>query len=136
MTLEKLLRDHNLRKTRARVAILTELLSCCCPLTVSQLRSAVGETAFDKATIYRELSLLEAKGIICSTTLDNRSQSFELASDDHAHHLVCLKCGEIDKMTMPNDLDAHENKIRASKNFDVVRHCLEFYGYCATCQKV
>lgn len=128
------LKESGLRLTRGRLLVLGELAKATNPLTADQLWSAVGRSVVDRVSIYRELANLEKHGVIVEARLGGRAKSYELASSEHAHHLICIECGAVDRMAMPNDLDHFEKSIEQKKRFRVVRHALEFFGYCAKCQ--
>lgn len=123
-----------MRLTKCRVLLLNTLAKAKAPLTADQLWLAVGRTAMDRVSVYRELATLTNRHIISTVRLGGRANAYELQVDGHGHHLVCLTCGAVDRMAMPNDLDHFERSIEKKKDFQVVRHALEFFGYCAKCR--
>ena len=89
----------------------------------------------NKTTVYRELEFLLNHAVVREVNLGERQARYELADPGHHHHhLVCLKCREVDMINLPNDLETHERAIKKTKGFAVSRHALEFFGLCAQCQ--
>lgn len=129
-----LLKKRQLRLTKTRLLLLGQLAKAPAPLSADQLWEIIGKDVLDRVTVYRELRSLKEHSIIQEVRLGARAKLYELPSDDHAHHLVCLSCGAVDKVSMPHDLDAEEQEITRTKKFQVVRHALEFFGYCAKCR--
>lgn len=84
-------------------------------------------------TIYRNLNLLTEIGVLNQINIKSRDVSvFEIVTNHH-HHLICLNCGKtecLDYCPVVRDSD----KIAQEKNFKIMGHSLEFYGYCSTCQ--
>lgn len=84
------------------------------------------------ATVYRTLDLLSNEKIINQLNFEEGYSRYELESQAHHHHLVCLKCGKIIEF---NDhlLERVEEALAAEYQFQIVGHLLKFYGYCANC---
>ena len=84
------------------------------------------------ATVYRTLDLLSSEKIINQLNFEEGYSRYELESQAHHHHLICLKCG---KITEFNDglLEQVEEEIAKQHDFQIVGHLLKFYGYCPTC---
>ncbi len=87
------------------------------------------------ATVYRTLDLLSKEKIINQLNFEEGYCRYELESQAHHHHLVCLKCG---KITEFNDqlLEKMEEALAAEQEFQIVGSQLKFYGYCAQCAPV
>lgn len=87
------------------------------------------------ATVYRTLDLLSSEKIINQLNFEEGYSRYELESQAHHHHLICLKCG---KITEFNDglLEQVEEEIAKQHDFQIVGHLLKFYGYCPTCTPV
>jgi Fur family ferric uptake transcriptional regulator len=87
------------------------------------------------ATVYRTLQLLEQLGVINKHNFDDGCGRYELAGDeeDHQHHhLICLKCGEVQEVE--GDLLEHlEKEIEEKKEFKIIDHKVKFFGYCSRC---
>ena len=130
------LADQGFRMTKLRKAIAGIFASNCLPLSADELMGLLrsGETAFNRATVYREIAFLKEQGVIQEIQfLHERVKRYELASLDHHHHLVCLRCNRVEDIVLENDLVEQENSILKSKGFKVTNHMLEFHGICRGC---
>jgi Fur family ferric uptake transcriptional regulator len=87
------------------------------------------------ATVYRTLELLSNEKIINQLNFEEGYSRYELESQTHHHHLICLRCGKIAEF---NDalLEQVEEEIAQQHDFQIVGHLLKFYGYCSTCAPV
>ena len=124
------------RQTAARRELLALFQRAPEPLSVAAILRELKKKklAVNKTTVYRQLSALVADGIVHEVRLDKRGTRFEYtAPDDHHHHLVCLRCGNIEDVSFPDDLKRQEATIARQKKFKVIRHSLEFFGYCFRC---
>ncbi len=84
------------------------------------------------ATVYRTLDLLSTEKIINEMNFEEGYSRYELESQTHHHHLVCLKCGKIIEFN-DNLLEEVEEVISKEHGFSIVGHLLKFYGYCSHC---
>ena len=84
------------------------------------------------ATVYRSLDLLSNEKIINQLNFEEGYSRYELESQAHHHHLVCLRCGKITEFN-DNLLEKVEKEIATQHNFEIVGHLLKFYGYCPSC---
>jgi Fur family ferric uptake transcriptional regulator len=82
--------------------------------------------------MYRELKFLTNNGVVIKNTISG-TDYYEI-SKDHHHHLVCLKCKNIDMVEIGNHLKKQEKEIAKKNKFNIINHSLEFYGYCHKCQ--
>ena len=86
-------------------------------------------------TIYRNLNILLDLEIIKNLSFrDRKSQYYQLNSVDHSHYLICLKCGVTEAIDCPLKI-VDQEKISEEKNFEIKKHNLELYGYCALCRE-
>jgi len=84
-------------------------------------------------TIYRNLNLLTEIGVLNQINIKSRDVSvFEIVTNHH-HHLICLDCGKTECLDYCPVMGESE-KMAQEKNFKIIGHNLEFYGYCSTCQ--
>ncbi len=137
-TIQSILREHKLRKTKTRFLLLELLLQSGEPSSASdilcdflRMRKSVNKT-----TVYRELDHLIREGIITSLHLGDRKQYYEIANrSHHHHHLICLQCKQIEDIDVnETKLLSEEEKARCEKGFVILRHSLEFFGLCKKCQ--
>ncbi len=97
----RLLREHGLRATSPRLAVLMLLSQAKTPLSHSQVVERLGETDWDPATIFRNLIKLRDVGIAPVVTRVGGVDRYALSgqddvTNDHQHpHFVCDDCGQV-----------------------------------------
>ena len=100
--LQTRLRSGGLRATSARITVLRCLLDAEGPLSHAEVYERVGDTGFDRATVYRNLIDLTECGLARRYDLGDHVWRFELAdtAEEHAAdphpHFVCNECGTIE----------------------------------------
>ena len=97
---KQLLREHDLRATSPRLAVLTLLAEMPGPLSHSEVLEKLGKTDWDQATIYRNLVRLTEAGLAHVVTRAGGMDRYELVGAGHetTHnhpHFVCTDCGEV-----------------------------------------
>lgn len=113
-----------MRQTKARSAIITNFRTTTRPISAIDLLNKID---VNKTTIYRELDFLIDAGIIDSVDFGDGIKRYELKNEDtHHHHLVCLNCKNISDIAVKEDFEI-------PNNFKLVKHNLEFFGYCSDC---
>jgi Fe2+ or Zn2+ uptake regulation protein len=125
MSLNELLakvRSRGGRLTKTRIAILSGFLMATRPLSPLEIISYLELNFLLENNLIREVRLLEGKAAL-----------YEL-SNEHRHHLICLKCRQIQSLPMDHQLCQQEKIINQQNNFKVLDHSLEFYGLCKNCQ--
>ena len=131
----ELLRQRKCRVTPKRKAILAVLPNCGQFFSVTQVFDWVKQIhpAVSLDTIYRNLNLFSALGVIHQIHLPGGDGNvYELAKEPH-HHLVCLGCGKIQCIDYgPVDLVALNEAWEP--DFKICRYSLQFYGYCHDCR--
>jgi Fur family transcriptional regulator, ferric uptake regulator len=91
-SLFNLLRQHRLRLTATRQALLASLLKASSPQSYDDLKAS---TTMDKATFYRNMNTFESIGIVRRIESDDRKWYFEIATAAHAH-FICEQCHRIE----------------------------------------
>lgn len=129
------LRQLGYRITMAREALLHILSEANCPLSSDDLRQQLGRRGriVNRTTVYRELSFLLEKGYVREISLGERKKRYELTSEGHHHHLVCVRCERVEDIPLENELRHTEDSIHRDRGFHVQSHSLEFFGLCARC---
>lgn len=113
-----------MRLTKARKQILKEFGNIVSPISAFDLLKKV---KVNKTTIYRELNFLLGKNLIQEVDLLDGKKRYEGTDSGHHHHLVCISCNDV------KDVDFEEN-FDLPGDFSVIKHSLEFFGYCKNCQ--
>ena len=97
--LEVVLRDHALRVTEHRVAVLKAVASSKSAITVQVLFDILRDKyMIDQATVYRNLSSLHEAGILRRLDFNHGHAHYELETGEPSHQLVCSKCETIEKI--------------------------------------
>jgi len=126
------------RTTPIRTTLLKILSKIKKPLTTQELLAALETNGLkaNKTTIYRQLESLKENKIINEVHFNDRNVRYELNKlEAHHHHLVCMKCKNVEDVTLPEDLHHQEKMVFEKNNFKVLQHFLEFFGLCKNCQK-
>jgi Fur family ferric uptake transcriptional regulator len=95
-------RAKGLRATPSRLAVLELLRSTDTPMSHGDVADRLAGQAWDRATIYRNLTDLAEVGLVRRTDIGDHVWRFEAVSGDHeasAHpHFVCTECGTVECM--------------------------------------
>ena len=131
------LREHGLRVTKQRVAVLTALADrphSGADAVIATVRADVGQVSTQ--AVYDVLNTLTERGIVRRIQPAGSTARYELRIGDNHHHLVCRGCGrvvDVDCATGsapcldPGDLDAR------APGFIVDEAEVTFWGLCGTC---
>lgn len=118
------------RATPARIKMFEVINSSRSPISADKIVKAVG---VNKTTVYRDLDLFLKNNFIQEADFGDGIKRFELANLKHHHHLICLRCKRVQDVSFEENLDWEEKRIKKTRKFQVVRHDLEFFGYCHNC---
>jgi len=129
MSEDKNLRKAGLKVTLPRVRILEIFES-------SSERHLSAEDIYNKireggdevglATVYRVLTQFEAAGILMKQNFEDNFSVYELVSDDHHDHMVCIDSGEV--IEFKNDvIENEQDKIAKEHGYKIVDHKLVLY---------
>lgn len=90
------------------------------------------------ATVYRTLELFSDFEIIHSIDFGDGRKRYELVQAEEEghrhHHLICLRCGEIQEVT-EDLLEDLERKVTQTYGFSITDHQLKIFGYCRSCRE-
>jgi len=130
------LQEKGFRITNARRQLIEIIKRSNSPLTVQELGKKLGKKgiAVNKSTIYREISFLIEQGIAAEIDFGDRKKRYESTHIGHHHHLICLKCSNIQDVTLKNELEDEEERIAKENKFMISHHSLEFFGFCNQCK--
>ncbi|MDP2516268.1 ferric iron uptake transcriptional regulator [Photobacterium damselae subsp. piscicida] len=82
------------------------------------------------ATVYRVLNQFDDAGIVTRHHFEGGKSVFELATQHHHDHLVCLDCGKVIEFS-DELIERRQKEIAAQYNVDLTNHSLYLYGHCA-----
>lgn len=122
------------RNTRQRQVILEELKGLRSHPTTSELYEIARQRLpkLSLGTVYRNLELLAADGIIQKLEVGGTESRFDRNPEPH-HHVRCVHCGRVDDVHgVPTDLV--KTSFRSLNGYDIIGHRLEFFGICPACK--
>ena len=129
MSEDKNLRKAGLKVTLPRVRIL-EIFEQSTEKHLSaediynKIRDAGDEVGL--ATVYRVLTQFESAGILMKQNFEDNYSVYELVSDDHHDHMVCIDSGTV--IEFKNDLiEDEQEKIAREHGYKIVDHKLVLY---------
>ncbi|MFO3716528.1 MULTISPECIES: Fur family transcriptional regulator [Anaerococcus] len=134
MTIDDLLKEKNLKVTKNRKIILKSLQKEENPISAEELFDKLKrENEIDLSTIYRNLNILEEKGVLLKTTNLDGINYYQINNSNHKHFLTCNNCH---KKFVIEDCPVHEleEKIENQTGFIINGHNFEFTGICPDCQ--
>ena len=134
MTINDLLKEKNLKVTKNRKIILESLQKEENPISAEELFDKLKrENEIDLSTIYRNLNILEEKGVLLKTTNLDGINYYQINNSNHKHFLTCNNCH---KKFVIEDCPVHEleEKIERETGFIINGHNFEFTGLCPDCQ--
>ena len=130
------LREHGLRATHGRVAIVRLLDASTVPLTLAEIHDKVRAKGCDFATVFRFISILEQKELVQRVAWIDGSTRHEISREGHQHHhyLICRTCHKVE----PIDecvVGRFEDQIAKERGYAGLSHSLQLSGVCPACQK-
>lgn len=81
------------------------------------------------ATVYRVLNQFDDAGIVTRHHFESGKAVFELATQHHHDHLVCLSCGKVIEFA-DDIIEQRQDIIAAKYNIKLTNHSLYLYGVC------
>ena len=124
-----------LRMTHQREIILKELSRCGMHPNADDLYERVRKKLprISLATVYRNLEILSAAGLIKKLEISGRKKRFDWDPADH-NHISCTRCHQVDNIvTTEAQIDAIRSIQR--KGYNVSGFRVEFFGLCPICQQ-
>ncbi|MGB1009126.1 MAG: ferric iron uptake transcriptional regulator [Thiolinea sp.] len=79
------------------------------------------------ATVYRVLTQFEAAGLVHRHHFEGGQAVYELASDDHHDHMVCVKTGKVVEF-YDEIIEQRQKDIAREHGFTITDHSLILYG--------
>ena len=136
--IELRLRDHDVRFTMGRRAVVGALAGAPGPMSAAELSKELAPDV-PLSSIYRTLTVLEEAGVVTHHLGAKGLTRFELAEwlTGHHHHLVCIACGSVSDVDITpakeESVRSLVSEIAAVASFEPTDHALEIEGRCAKC---
>ena len=86
------------------------------------------------ATVYRVLTQFEQAGLVVRHNFEGGHSVFELSSDKHHDHIVCVKCGRVEEFA-DDEIEQLQEKVADKLGFELTDHNLNMYGLCPECRQ-
>lgn len=126
------LKDAGLKVTLPRLKILEVLQQPECQhISAEELYKKLidfGEE-IGLATVYRVLNQFDDAGIVTRHHFEGGKSVFELSTQQHHDHLVCLDCGAVIEFS-DEVIEQRQKEIAAQYNVKLTNHSLYLYGKC------
>ena len=136
MSESKELKDHGLKATAPRLKIL-ELMenSLVRHLSAEDVYKLLINSQFEigLATVYRVLTQFESAGIVIRHNFEEGHSVFELSSDAHHDHIVCVRCGRVEEFH-DDEIEHRQRIVAENMGFELTDHNLNMYGLCLSCK--
>jgi Fur family ferric uptake transcriptional regulator len=132
------LREHGLRATQNRIAIVELLESSEVPMTLAEIHDRVQGDGCDFATVFRFITLLEEKALVERVAWIDGTTRHEIRDRDGAHHhhhyLICRTCHKVEPIE-DCVVEKFEDRIAKERGYAAVSHSLQLSGVCPKCQQ-
>jgi len=130
------LRARGYRMTPQRMAILHVLHHDGAHLSPTEVFARAREAlpGLTEATVYRTLEFLADNGLAHSAHIGNGHLVYEIAKQEHHHHLICRKCGG-ELQIEHASLEKVYEQLEASSGFRFIDSHVTFFGLCPGCQE-
>ena len=135
----KLLDAIDQRYSPGRRRLVEVLANASHPLVTTEITSATDD--LPQSSVYRNLGILEDAGVVVKVLTTGERAAFELAEDlkGHHHHLVCVDCGRVIDVDLPDGVEAllsdGMTSLVADKGFTLIGHRLDLMGRCDQCSR-
>jgi len=129
---QTLLRDHNLKATPQRGAIL-QIMEEAGHISIENIYEKIKATfpSLSLATIYKNIIAMKECDIIRELKIPGQKNRYEIKKEAH-HHILCQKCGNI--MDIEADVESSLKDISLKYDFDVTEISLSISGICRSCK--
>ena len=132
---DQLLRDHGLRVTAQRLAIMRSVSSrshITADQAADDVRSVIG--SISRQAVYDTLGLFVDKGLLRRIQPAGSAAWYEDRVGDNHHHLICRGCGSM------FDVDCAVGSTPCltaddDHGFDIDEAEVIYWGHCATCRE-
>lgn len=78
------------------------------------------------ATVYRVLTQFESAGLVCRHNFEDGHAVFELSSDEHHDHMVCVDSGQVIEF-VSKAIEELQREIAEQHGYELIDHSLVLY---------
>ncbi len=132
---DRLIRQCGHRVTPQRKAILQAVIEGTGHSSIDEVYQRVHDRLpeINLATVYRTLNFLCEQRILVAADVGAKHWVFELAGVKPHHHLVCRKCGKVERIEQ-EDVQGLIDRIEGDHKFMIDMDHMALFGLCAECQ--
>ena len=123
------LRGSGLRLSTARRLVLDALFEAEGPVTAAHLSRTL---SLDESSVYRNLELLEDRGVIRHLHLGHSPGLYVLSSENDVEYLYCERCAKVTSVT-PDRLDPIRDQVRREFGYTPRFTHFAIVGLCRDC---
>lgn len=123
------LRESGLRLSTARRLVLDALFEAAGPVTAAHLSRTL---SLDESSVYRNLELLEQRGLVRHLHLGHSPGLYVLASENDVEYLYCERCAKVTAVT-PDRLDPIRAQIHSEFGYTPRFTHFAIVGLCRAC---
>ncbi len=133
---DQLIRQRGFRVTPQRRAILQAIIQGGGHSSLEKVYQRVQASlpGINLATVYRDLNFLCELRILVAADVGGRNWVFELAGEVPHHHLVCRKCGKVERIEQ-EEVQGLVDRIAAEHEFFIDMDHMALFGLCRECRK-
>ena len=130
----RLLRQHNLKVTPQRTAILKHLLHSHAHPTAEMIFNdiVIEYPSMSLATVYKTLDTLTNERIITEFNIGEDSNRYDSNRTPHAH-FRCTCCSTVIDIELPNFFENIDEEVSKAYGIKIVDSEMSFYGNCQSC---
>jgi len=121
------IKEHGLKLTRPRRKIIEVLLKFKKPATLNEIHNHIRDVDF--ASVFRNIRLLQSLNMVTEINMGEKQPRYEMMIDDHHHHIICVKCGKIERLDV-----CFVEEVKLLTDYKITDHFIEFKGLCPDCQ--
>ena len=125
------LKEMGLSVTNQRLTIARTVFGMTGHYSIDQILAEVRIDApkVGYTTVYRTMKVLIECGLIVEHKFGSGVTRFEVASEDHHDHMVCLQCNSIIEFHC-EQIEQAQLDIAKDLGFEITKHRHILYGYC------
>jgi len=134
---KQILREHDLRLTPARKAVMEILTGCDTPLTAQEIHDRARDHGHSLgiASVYRTLEVLTELNLIQHIHHPQGCEAFGPTPAGHKHFLICTKCDRMVAFPGREDVEDFFHQVGQERGYEVQDHWLQLFGLCPACRK-
>lgn len=137
--LKQVLREHELKATSQRVALLKLLGATSEHFDAEEiyLELRKRQKNVSRATVYRSLEALVDQDLVKKLDFGDGRMRYERSKgeDEHHDHLICEVCGKVIEF-FNLEMEAQQLSVCEDHGFKPTTHTMHIFGTCSECQSI